>query len=151
MLTNFAKIFKKIIKSRLVNYLENNNLLSKNQYGFKSGLGTDNALDEVAKFLYENLDNGKKVFAVFLDLAKAFDTIHHVILSKILLRFSINNISINWFNSYVSNRKQIVKLYDSLCEEKIVTYAGDTCLLFSDNSWEEVNHKTIKEFNLTLA
>ncbi|XP_060867472.1 uncharacterized protein LOC132942833 [Metopolophium dirhodum] len=34
MLTNFSKIFEKIIKSRLISYLENNNLLSKNQFGF---------------------------------------------------------------------------------------------------------------------
>jgi hypothetical protein len=47
MLTNFAKIFEKIIKSKLVKYLENNNLLSKNQYGFRSGLGTENVLYEV--------------------------------------------------------------------------------------------------------
>jgi len=181
MLTNFAKIFEKIIKSRLVKYLENNNLLSKNQYGFRSGLGTENALYEVTQFIYENLDNGKKVFAVFLDLAKAFDTIHHDILSKILPIFGITNSSLNWFNSYISNRKQIVKLNDFLSDEKIlnygvpqgsvlgpilfilyineicnlkidgkiVTYADDTCLLFSDNSWEEVNHKAIKELNLT--
>jgi hypothetical protein len=31
---------------------------------------------------------------------------------------------------------------------KIVTYVDDTCLLLSDNSWEEVNHKAIKELNL---
>jgi len=30
MLTNFSKIFEKIIKSRLFTYLENNNLLTKN-------------------------------------------------------------------------------------------------------------------------
>jgi len=44
MLTNFSKIFEKIIKSRLISYLENNNLLSKNQYGFRPGLSTENAL-----------------------------------------------------------------------------------------------------------
>jgi hypothetical protein len=42
-----------------------------NQYGFSSGLGVVNALYEVTQFLYENLDDDKKVFSVILDLAKA--------------------------------------------------------------------------------
>jgi len=45
-------------------------------------LGTENALYEVTQFPYDNLDNSKKEFAVFLDLAKAFDAILYDILSK---------------------------------------------------------------------
>jgi hypothetical protein len=47
MLTNFTKIFEKIIKKRLISYIEHNNLLSKNQYGFRLGLGTEIALYDV--------------------------------------------------------------------------------------------------------
>jgi hypothetical protein len=43
MLTNLDKMFVKIIKTRLIFYLEHNNLLSKNQYGFVLGLDTENA------------------------------------------------------------------------------------------------------------
>jgi len=44
MLINFSKIFEKNIKTRLIDFLEKNSLLSKNQYGFRPSLSTDNAL-----------------------------------------------------------------------------------------------------------
>jgi hypothetical protein len=39
----------------------------------------------------------------------------------------------------------INEIYGLKIDEKIVTYADDTCLFFSDNSWEEVNHKATKK------
>jgi len=176
MLTNFSKIFEKIIKARLISYLEKNNLLSKNQYGFRPGLRTENALYNAIQFLYDSLDKGLKTIAVFIDLAKAFDTIQHDILLKILPNFGINNKSLLWFKSYLSNRQQMVKLNDAISntgyieygvpqgsvlgpilfilyintacdlniDGKIVTYADDTCLLFSDKRWEGVYFKATK-------
>lgn len=124
MITNFSKIIEKIIKSRLITYLEQNKLLSKNQYGFSTGLGTENALYKVTQFLYDQLNNDKKVLAVFLDLAKAFDTIHHNSLSLILPNFGITNRSLNWFISYIFDRKQIVKLNESLSVKEKLEYGS---------------------------
>ncbi|VVC38692.1 Endonuclease/exonuclease/phosphatase,Reverse transcriptase domain [Cinara cedri] len=181
MLFNFSKIFEKIIKTRLISYLEKNNLLSKNQYGFRPGISTENALYNATQFLYDSLDNGLKTIAVFIDLAKAFDTIHHNILLRLLPNFGITNKSLRWFKSYLSNRQQMVKLNDvisngtfieygvpqgsvlgpilfilyinAVCDlnidGKIVTYADDTCLLFSDISWEGVNLKATRGLNIT--
>jgi len=114
-------------------------------------------------------------------LAKAFDTIQHDTLLQILPNFGVNNNSLLWFKSYISNRKQMVKLNDvisntssieygvpqgsvlgpilfiiyinAICDldigGKIVTYADDTCLLFSGKSWEGVFLKATKGLNLT--
>lgn len=67
MLNNFAKIFEKIIKQRLISFLEANKLLSKNQYGFRPSIGTEDALYQTTQFIYRELDNSNKVIAVFLD------------------------------------------------------------------------------------
>jgi len=75
MLRKFSKIFEKIIKARLIEFLEKNNLSSKNQYGFRPGLSTENALYKVTQFLYSYLDKSNKSLAIFLDIAKAFDTV----------------------------------------------------------------------------
>lgn len=72
LLSNFAKIFEKIIKKRLISFLENHKLLSKNQFGFRPGIGTENALFSTTEFIYNELDSSNKVLALFLDLAKAF-------------------------------------------------------------------------------
>jgi len=94
MLCNFSKIFEKIIKFTLISYLETNNLLSSNQYGFRPGRGTTNALYSTTKFIYRNLDNSNNVIAIFIDLEKAFDTVDHNILIKILPSFGIMGVSL---------------------------------------------------------
>jgi len=50
MLSNFSKIFEKNIKARLIEFLEKNNLLSKNQHGFRPELSSENALYKVTQF-----------------------------------------------------------------------------------------------------
>jgi len=57
MIGNFAKLLEKIIKHRLIKYLESNNLLSTNQFGFRLDLNTDDALYRVTKFISNSLDN----------------------------------------------------------------------------------------------
>lgn len=51
LLISFSKILEKIIKVRLITFLENNKLLSKNQYGFRPGIGTEDALYSTTQFL----------------------------------------------------------------------------------------------------
>jgi len=53
MINNFAKI----IKLRLVVYLEKNKLLSKYQFGVRPGLSTENALYSASNFIYNALDS----------------------------------------------------------------------------------------------
>jgi hypothetical protein len=82
LISNISKILEKLVKTCLVSYLDNNNILSSNQYGFRSGKNTEDAFYELSKFVSRNLDANKKCLGVFLDLAKAFDTVSHLILLK---------------------------------------------------------------------
>lgn len=99
MLCNFSKIFQKLIKVRLISFLEINELLFKYQFGFRLGRSTTEALYTKTKFLYNELDSNKKVIAVFLNLAKAFDTVNHDELLKMLSSFGITNESFMWFKN----------------------------------------------------
>jgi len=76
----------------LIDYLEKNNFLFKNQYGFRPNRSTEDALYSVTKFLSNALDKGDKALAIFLDLAKAFDTIDQSILFKVFSSYGINDI-----------------------------------------------------------
>jgi len=77
--------------------MENHKLLSKNQFGFKPGISTENALFSTTEFIYNELDSSNKGLAMFLDLAKAFDTVNHEILLQILPSFGIDKMCIAWF------------------------------------------------------
>ena len=87
-----------------------NEIISKNQFGFLKKIGTREALQNISQTLYNNLENSKPVIASFLDLAKAFDTVDHKILLMKLYNMGIRGKAHDLIASYLSNRMQSVKM-----------------------------------------
>ena len=83
---------------------------------------TELASLEIIDITSKDLDNGKLLIGVFLDLSKAFDTLDHTILLDKLLYYGIKGTERAWFKSYLSNRTQFVS-YDgtNLCTLSITT------------------------------
>lgn len=71
----------------------------------------ENALFSTTEFIYNELDNSNKVLAVFLDLAKAFDSVNHEILLQILPSFGIDKTCIAWFKSYLKDKWLRLTMY----------------------------------------
>ena len=74
-----GKIFEKIIFNNLYAYLHTNNLISKNQSGFRPGDSTTNQLLYLLDEIHQAFDSTEslEVRAVFLDISKAFDKVWH--------------------------------------------------------------------------
>lgn len=108
LLTSFSKILEKIVNSRLLSFLETNKLLADNQFGFRLGRSTEDAVVHMTNHITSKLDSGKKCIGVFLDLAKAFDTVSRRILFTKMHSLGIRGTPLNWFMSYFTNRKQRV-------------------------------------------
>ena len=104
----FSKILEKIIAHRLVNYLENNNLLSNCQHGFRANHSTESAILQFVTNVYKLLDEKYYIVGLFIDLSKAFDSLDHYLLLKKLENMGIRGIPLQLFKSYVSNRTQSV-------------------------------------------
>lgn len=100
----------------MVSFLEQNNLISQQQFGFIKGISTSDAICELCNHITNNLDNGFKTLAVFLDLAKAFDTVPHDSLLKVLHCCGVRGAVLNVFESYLRNRTQVVKIGDILSD-----------------------------------
>lgn len=110
IINTFAKIFEKCLKDRLVEFFHHNKTLSERQFGFVSGLGTTDAVCELCKQVTHSLDSGKRCLAVFLDLAKAFDTVPHDLLLQVLESYGVRGAVLDVFADYLRDRTQSVKV-----------------------------------------
>ena len=63
---------------------------------------------QITEKIKESIVKKKYGCGIFIDLHKAFDTVNHEILLKKLDHYGIRGTSLNWFESYLSNRKQYV-------------------------------------------
>lgn len=123
LISNFAKIFEKCLKKRLYDYMIKNKILSNKQFGFKEGKSTSDAMYELINEIKNNLDNKKKCIAIFLDLAKAFDTVPHGKLLDVLQQYGVRGTALDVFKSYLTNRQQVVRVRREI-SDKLVTQIG---------------------------
>ena len=105
----FSKILEKNMDKRVVKYLDKHNMLFQSQYGFRKKHSTNLATIELVTKMLQAIDNSEYTIGVFLDLTKAFDTVNHEILLKKLEHYGIRGIALEWFENYLTNRKQMVK------------------------------------------
>ncbi len=110
LVSSIAKILDKIVASKLTNHLELNKLLFPYQFGFQKKLSTEDNLLHLQNFVSTSLNEDKYCIGIFLDLKKAFDVVSHSILLKKLDKMGIKNMSLKWFQSYLTDRQQIVDI-----------------------------------------
>ena len=110
LLSIFDKIMEKVMHKRLYDFLQKHNILFQNQFGFRKNNSTTSALLQITEKIKESIDNKKYGCGIFIDLSKTFDTVNHEILLRKLEHYGIRGVVLDWFNSYLSNRKQYVYL-----------------------------------------
>ena len=79
VLTVLNKILETIIKRRLINF-GNKYVFASTQFWFRENYSTNLAITHLHQHIIDNLDNHLNVCSIFMDLAKAFDTVNHGIL-----------------------------------------------------------------------
>ena len=119
ILSVVSKILEKSVHSQLVAFLDKNNILYDFQSGFRSRYSTDTCLIHLFDYLKCNTSKGLFTGMLLLDLQKAFDTVDHEILCRKL--DAIGVLSIDWFKSYLTNRKQFVHINNVSSDPGFVT------------------------------
>ena len=116
LLPTISKIFERVMFTQLYSYLNANNLLSEQQYGFRSQHSTELACVKLVDYITTEMDNIKKIktpTAIYLDLSKAFDTLNFNILLNKLQYYGINGTSLSLIRNYLTNRFQYVQFENS--------------------------------------
>ena len=85
----FSKILERIIHNRVMNYLNDFNVLCDNQYGFRKNRSPSLALIDLCNIISSAFDRREHAIGVLLDLSIAFDTVNHAILFDQLEHYGI--------------------------------------------------------------
>ena len=120
ILPTLSKIFERSAVDQLVEYLEKNNLLSKNQHAYRKQHSTVTCLMEVINHVYNLLENKKYTAIASLDLSKAFDSINHSLLLKKLSKLGLKREAVLYIKSYLLNRKQVTKFQNFTSRKEFV-------------------------------
>lgn len=108
LLCCLGKVMERCIHKYLYNHVISNKLLTPFQSGFIKGDSTINQLTFLYNDISKALDEGKEVRAVFCDISKAFDRVWHQGLLYKLSSLGIQGSLLQWFSSYLADRKQRV-------------------------------------------
>ena len=108
-----SKILEKVVLKQLFSYLNSNHLVPTSQSAYRSFHCTETALLKVTSDILSSLDSSDFSVLTLLDLSAAFDTIDHgILLSRLYSLYGISGSALDWFSSYLSDRKLSVLVND---------------------------------------
>ena len=105
-----CKIMESLIKEYVMDHIRANILLSSRQYGFISGRSTVTQLLRYLNSCAETIVNGGVTDTIYLDFAKAFDTVPHLRQIGKLKSYGIEGDILKWIRAFLSGRTQVVKV-----------------------------------------
>ena len=97
-----------IISEGILEHIKSNSLQCPQQHGFTTGRSTTTNLPEAVNIWSEALSHNVPVDVIFLDFAKAFDTVPHIRLGNQIKTFGIRGNLLAWIKSFLTGRRQRV-------------------------------------------
>ena len=124
LLELLAKIFERIITNRLLLFLEFNNLLPPNQFGFRPGRSTQQSIFLINESIKESRLQNRAILTATRDITKAFDSLwHEGLLFKIFNHLNLGLEFTALIFNYIKQRT-IVPWFESKCGTSFSPKAG---------------------------
>jgi hypothetical protein len=128
--------------------------INDGQHGFVPRKSCVTQLIEVFDYIGRELDLGNQVDVIYLDMSKAFDRVSHMQLLKRLRDFGFGGNTLNWFRSYLKDRRQQTTVLGATSSALPVTSGvpqgsilGQLLfLLYQNNLSNSINHSKIATF-----
>ena len=112
LLSLVAKVQERLVHSVLQDLLLSREAISSSQFGFQPQSSTQEALVHMTQLWHQHMEDGGSSLCVFLDLAKAFDSVPHWRVISAISKACVTGKALMWISDYLSGRRQFVALED---------------------------------------
>ena len=102
--TTLSKILEMAMLQQIENFVQQNNVISTQQFGFRPGKSTEDLLQKLNTKIRLNLNAGYLSILILLDFSKAFDTLSHEKLISKLLKVGFGIAATKLLINYLRNR-----------------------------------------------
>jgi len=123
LLPVLSKVLEKVINKQLTKKLDELHLIDDNQYGFRSGHSTEDAVIKFIDYIEKAKNSKKHVISIHIDVSKAFDSCDHGIMKRKLERIGLSGNSLELMTSYLKDRVQELWL-NNICGGRFTINIG---------------------------
>ena len=111
-----CKLLEGIVRDNIMSFLESNKLIINNQHGFRVGHSCTTQLLELIEDFTDYFELGIPYDCIYLDFAKAFDSVPHQRLLTKVNNLGLQGELLNWIKDFLTGRKQRV-MVNNTCSE----------------------------------
>ena len=120
--STLAKLLERMINNRVMYTLEQENVITGCQSGFRCKRNTTDQLVRLASNVCDGFQHPrphKRTIAALVDFSRAFDKVDHLLLINELCKLKIAPKIVGWFKSFLTDRRNKVKVRNTISESKI--------------------------------
>ncbi len=118
--SHIIKIFERVVRSKITEYLESHNLYNPGQHGFRAGRSCLSQLLVHYDRVLETVERKQNVDVIYTDFAKAFDKCDHGVIAHKLKKTGISGKLGRWIHTFLTNRSQTVVVNHTKSEHSTV-------------------------------
>ena len=104
-----SKIFERLILQQMIEHVIKNEIINNHQFGFQNSKSSNVTVIILTETITELVEKCETVMSIFLDLAKAFNSISHELFLLEVTKYGFGKDSIEMLKSFLSNRKKLCK------------------------------------------
>ncbi len=119
LLSIVSKTLERCVLNHISHHIQSN--IHSAQFGFVSGRSCATQLLSILNIIGKNLDKGLQTDVVFMDIAKAFDTVDHSKMLQKLWEFGFSGSVLLWLKNYLSGRFQRVTVHGATSQSLPIT------------------------------
>ena len=108
--SSFGRTFEAIQSEKILDHVMSNNLLLPNQFGFLPNRSSTGQLLYCLDNWLSSYCSNKMQYVTYTDISKAFDSVSHSKLIKVLTSFGLSVATISWIENWLSDRTQTVRI-----------------------------------------